>query len=243
VVEKRLSGIAIVAAFCSAKGGVGKTMCTTVTASALAQRGLRVGVLDLDLQGASAHVFLGVAPGAPKEERGILPLTVAENLRLMSVASFTGNLPLPLRGPQVTDAILELLAVTRWGEMDYLLIDMPPGIGEEMLDIARLIPRTLAIVISTPAAASVSVVERLLALLSEMRVAVPGVIANMVREDAEPVRRIARQHGAAFAGEVPFEPALESCMGNPSRLAASGAAAALLGSLSSMGLPVRPAAT
>jgi ATP-binding protein involved in chromosome partitioning len=215
-------------------------MCTTVAASALAQRGMRVGVLDLDLQGASAHVFLGVQPGAPQEDRGILPFSVMDNLWLMSVASFTGNLPLPLRGPQVTDAILELFAVTQWGELDYLLIDMPPGIGEEMLDLARLVPRMLAIVISTPSAASVSVVDRLLALLSEMRVTVPGVIANMVREDAGPVREIARRHGVAFAGEVPFEPAMEQAVGAPLRLAASSAATALLGSLSAMQLPVVP---
>jgi Mrp family chromosome partitioning ATPase len=102
----------------------------------------------------------------------------------MSAAAFAGNRALALRGPEVSDAILELLAVTLWGKLDYLLIDMPPGIGEEILDLARLIPTMEALVISTPSAASTSVVERLLSFLAEMKVVVAGVIANMVRGEA-----------------------------------------------------------
>jgi ATP-binding protein involved in chromosome partitioning len=234
VIEKRLAGIGSIAGFCSAKGGVGKTLCTTVSACALAAAGRRVGVLDLDLQGASSHIFLGVTPRLPAEDKGILPLPVADNLWLMSVAAFSGEHALALRGHEVSDALLELFAVTLWGSLDYLFIDMPPGIGEEVLDLARLVPRMQAIVVSTPSAASVAVVRRLLAILGEMRVTIPGVIANMVRGNAAPVREMAAGAGVAFAGEVPFDPALEEAVGSPARLAASSAAAALLPALASM---------
>ena len=234
VIGKRLSGIGRVAGFCSAKGGVGKTMCTTAAGSALARKGRRVGILDLDMQGASAHVFLGVAPRLPSEKEGILPLPAAENLWLMTVAAFTGERALALRGPEVSDALLELLAVTQWGSLDYLFIDMPPGIGEEVLDLARLVPRLEAIVVSTGSAVSVAVVRRLLSILGEMHVAVPGVIANMVRGDAAAVREMARVAGVVFAGEVPFDPEIEDAVGAPSRLAGSAAASALLRALETL---------
>ena len=234
VVGKRLSGIGRIAGFYSAKGGVGKTMCTVVTGIALAGQGRKVGILDLDLQGASAHVFLGVHPGLPEEDKGILPLPVLDNLHLMSVAAFTGELPLALRGAEVSEALHELLAVTQWGALDYLFIDMPPGIGDEVLDLARLIPRMEAIVVSTPSPVSVAVVERLLAVLAEMHTGVAGVIANMVRDSAESVKALARRCGVTFAGEVLYEPGVESAVGAPGALGRTGAAAALLRALEAM---------
>ncbi len=174
VVSRRLEGVARILGFYSAKGGVGKTLCTTVAAVVLAAAGRRVGVLDLDLQGASAHYFLGVRPRMPEEERGILPLSAAHNLWFMSASVFTGEKALALRGPEVSDAIRELLAVTQWGTLDFLLVDMPPGIGDEVLDLARLIPRLEALVISTPSAVSVAVVQRLISVLAEMHVPTPG---------------------------------------------------------------------
>lgn len=227
VVAKRLSGIGRIVGFCSAKGGVGKTMCTTVAGLLLARSGRTVGMLDLDLQGASVHVFLGMTPALPEEKEGILPLPVERNLSLMSAAAFTGERALALRGPEVSDAILELLAVTQWGSLDYLLIDMPPGIAEEVLDLVRLVPRLQAVAVSTPAAASVAVVERLLGVLRELRVPVPGVIANMVRGDSGPVRDLARRFGLPFAGEVPFDPGFEAAVGRPASLAGTQAAEAL----------------
>ncbi len=236
VVHRRLAGVARVIGFCSAKGGVGKSLCTAVAGAALASRGRRVGILDLDLQGSTAHLFLGVTPRFPEEEKGILPLTVTENLVLMSAAAFAGNRALALRGPEVSDAILELLAVTQWGSQDLLLVDMPPGIGEEVLDLARLVPRMEALVVCTPAAASVAVVERLLAVLPDMHVAVPGIIANMVRGDATPVRDLARRFAVPFAGEVAFDPGIESCIGSPDRLAGSPTAEAVFSALRAIGV-------
>jgi ATP-binding protein involved in chromosome partitioning len=227
VVQRRLSGIGRIAAFCSAKGGVGKTLCTTLAGLVLAARGKTVGILDLDLQGSSAHLFLGVQPRMPQEDKGILPLPVAERLGLMSAAVFAGNRALALRGPEVSDAILELLAVTVWGSLDVLLLDMPPGIGEEVMDLARLVPRMEAFVVSTPSAASTAVVERLLGFLGELKVPVAGVIANMVRGDSAAVRDLASRFKVPFAGEVAWEADLERALGSPRLLAATRAAAAL----------------
>ena len=235
VVAKRLSRVGRIVAFCSAKGGVGKTMCATVAGLLLARAGRSVGILDLDIRGASAHVFLGVRLRLPEEQEGIAPLPVAERLSLMSVAAFTGERALALRGPEVSDAILELLAVTRWGALDFLLLDMPPGIGEEVLDIVRLIPRLEALLVSTPSAVAISVVERLASVLGEMRVAVPGILANMVSGDARSVRDMARRNGVPFAGEIPFDPALEEAIGLPERLAESVVAAALGRALAAVG--------
>ena len=91
VVGKRLGGVGRVVAFCSAKGGVGKTLCTVLSALGLAYAGYSVGLLDLDIQGASAHVFLGMTPPLPEEEKGILPLAVTEGLSLMGAAPFAGR--------------------------------------------------------------------------------------------------------------------------------------------------------
>lgn len=227
VVGKRLQGIRHVVAFASAKGGVGKTTCTVASALVLARAGKTVGILDVDMQGASAHLFLGIQPRLPEEKQGILPLPVVDGVSLMSVAPFTGERGLPLRGPEVTDAILELLAVTIWEGIEILLIDMPPGIAEEILDLARLVPRLEALVVSTPAAVSIRVVERLLSVLRELGIPVPGLIANMVDGDAGPVRDLASRAGVGLVAEVPFDPSVEKAFGNPRELAAGSAGKAL----------------
>ncbi|HVP18206.1 MAG TPA: P-loop NTPase [Spirochaetia bacterium] len=227
VVGKRLAGIRHIVAFSSAKGGVGKTMCTVASALVLARGGRRIGILDIDTQGASAHLFLGIQPRLPEEKEGILPLRVVDGVSLMSVAPFTGERGLPLRGPEVTDAILELLAVTVWEGTEMLLIDTPPGMGEEILDLARLVPRLQALVVSTPAAVSVKVVERLLSVLKELGVSVPGLIANMVDGDAGPVRDLALRTGVGMVAEVPLDPSVEKAIGNPRELAAGRAGQAL----------------
>lgn len=235
VVGKRLAEVGRIVAFCSAKGGVGKTLCTALSGLVLEAAGRRCGILDLDTQGASAHAVLGVPLRFPDEDKGILPLPVTGNLTLMGAAPFSGERGLPLRGPDVSDAILELLAVTRWGALDFLLIDMPPGIGEEILDLARLAPRLQALVVSTPSSVSVLVVERLLSVLKEIGIAVPGVIANMVAASADPVASLARRHGVPLLGEVPLDPGIEGAMGNLQLLRSSAAAAGLQTALGSLG--------
>jgi ATP-binding protein involved in chromosome partitioning len=236
VIHRRLQGIMRILGFFSAKGGVGKTLCTTVAAVVLAEAGKKVAVLDLDMQGASSHLFLGVPLRLPAEDRGILPLPAAENLWLMSASMFAGERALALRGSEVSDAIRELFAVTQWGNLDFLFIDMPPGIGDELLDLARLVPRLEALVISTPSAVSVAVVRRLLEVLADLRVSVPGIVANMAEGRSDAVRDLARRSGVAFAGEVLVDRGIEAAIGDPKRLAATAAAVDLRDILIALGL-------
>ncbi len=236
VIQRRFGGVGRVVAFCSAKGGVGKTLCASVSALRLAGAGRRTGLLDLDFSGASVHLVLGLRPRFPEEKEGILPLPAADRLWFMSAAAFTGENALPLRGPDVTNAILELAAVTRWGNLDYLLVDMPPGIGDGILDLISLVPRTEALVVSTPSAVSVPVVERLVRLLRESRVTVAGVIANMCADGAPGVREMALRCGVPFAGEVPFDRELERAIGRPSELASGPLASALGAALAGAGI-------
>ena len=235
-VARRLSGVRRILAFCSAKGGVGKTFCSVTSSLALAGSGRRAGLLDLDFQGASTHLFLGAALSLPREKEGILPLQVAPNLSLLSAALFTGERALALRGPEVSDAMLELLCVTQWGELDALVVDMPPGIGDEILDIIRLIPRLEALVVSTPSIVSVAVAQRLLALLKESGTRISGVVANMCRGDAGRVREMARQYGIRILGEVPFNEGVEGAVGDPSALLAGSAGSAIKAILAGLGM-------
>jgi ATP-binding protein involved in chromosome partitioning len=234
IVNRRLSAVTRVVAFCSAKGGVGKTVCACLSALLAARRGMTAGLLDLDFQGASAHVVLGIEPRFPEEKGGIVPLPAAPGLSLMTVAAFTGERALPLRGSSVTDAILELLAVTIWGARDLLCIDMPPGIGDEVLDLISLIPQLETVVVSTPSAVSVKVVERMLTVLLESDVRVDGVVSTMTGSGADPVRGMAARHGVAYAGEVRFDATLEERIGKPGSLLESEAASDLERALGAM---------
>ena len=181
VIGRRLAPVRRIVAFSSAKGGVGKSVCSVLSALALRRAGRRVGLLDLDFQGASLHLLLGAELAFPEEKGGIRPLRARESLDFMSFAAFSRESAVPLRGAEVTEALLEMLAVTIWEPLDFLLLDMPPGIGDELLDVLRLLPRTEFVVVATPSALALQVVERLLALLEELRLPVRGLIENMAR--------------------------------------------------------------
>ena len=106
---------------------------------------------------------------------------MVSGVKLMSVSFFSGDQAVPLRGANVSDAMLELLAVTQWGGLDFLIIDMPPGINDAALDVIRLIPRAEVLAVTTPSVMARSVLERSLALYRRLRVPVLGVVANMDR--------------------------------------------------------------
>jgi len=252
VIQRRLERIGRIVVFSSGKGGVGKSLCSSVGALLLARRGMRVGLLDLDFHGASTHIFLGASLGFPEEEHGILPLPVGDeaavrgSLRFMSVAAFTGDRAVPLRGEAVSNALIELLAVTIWGELDVLVVDMPPGIGDEVLDLVRFMERSEIVAISTASEVSVRVVERLLGMFLELGMPVLGVIENMAlpeRAEAKGSRpapspwvsggRWIGKSGALADRDVPslgsiaFIPEVEQALGSPARLLESAFADSL----------------
>ena len=140
VIDSRLKSVNRVIAVSSGKGGVGKSMVATALALTLAQRGLKIGLFDLDFTSPSTHLIMGVEKVLPKEEKGIIP-PIVNNLAYMSLVYYSGEFATPLRGEDTSNVLIELLSVTKWGELDFLIIDMPPGIGDAVLDLIKLIKK------------------------------------------------------------------------------------------------------
>ena len=181
-VDARLEGVKKILAVTGGKGGIGKSFVSSALAASLAAGGRRVGLLDLDFTSPSAHVILGFETGFPSEEFGIDP-HVHHGVHTMSIAHFAGDAPAPLRGDDVTNALLELLAITRWGELDVLVIDMPPGLGDAALDTIRLLGRAEYLVVAQESKVVLESVRRAMELLRRLEAPMIGMVENMQRRD------------------------------------------------------------
>lgn len=213
IISDRLKSIKKIIAVAAGKGGVGKSTVATGLALVLAQMGHKVGLLDLDFYGPSTHVILGLSEETqPTEERGIVPPQV-HGIEFMSLVFYTRKNPAPLRGPDLTNALIELLAITRWGELDFLIVDMPPGMGDITLDAMRLLKNPSFLIVTTPSRVAYETVSKLIALLSELSIPILGVIKNMRR----PSDRTRPSFGVRFVGELPFDEELEDALGDPKR--------------------------
>jgi ATP-binding protein involved in chromosome partitioning len=222
----RLAGVRGVLAVSSGKGGVGKSTCAVAGALLLARRGLAVGLLDLDFQGASCHTLLGCRPGLPAEDRGLLPLEPVPGLAFATIASFIAERPAAMRGSALAEALREMLAVTRWGALDVLVVDMPPGIHDTTLELARVAPAAQHLVIAIGSRLALTVAARLLRHLREAGTPVVGLVENMARPGARPdagldASSLADREEVPFLGSLPFDPSLEAATGDPGRLAAT----------------------
>lgn len=218
VVDKRLKKVKRIFVVSSSKGGVGKSVFSSSAALALKMLGYKTGLLDLDFQGSSDHIILGEEVSFPEEFEGIRPFRLSSGIDFISFSLFTGESALPLRGTDTTNAILELLAITVWGELDFLIVDLPPGIGEEVLDIIRLIKRLEFILISSSSLVSVKVVKRLASLLKSMNIAIDGVVENMAVDSSKSVTSMAHEYGLNYLGSIPFISNLEDEIGNWKKL-------------------------
>jgi len=225
-IGRRLERIGRIVAVTGGKGGVGKSLVATTLALCCAERGLRTGLLDLDLTSPCDHILLGLDKQYPEERFGLEPPEV-NGVRFMSVVYFSGPRPAPLRGEDFSNALVELLTITQWGELDLLVIDMPPGISDAALDAARLIPRAEHLVVATGSRVVVETVRRTLELLLQIRTPVLGVVENMSRGDGTRVAELADDHGVPYLGAVPFDPALEEATGDARALAGTEVAGAL----------------
>jgi ATP-binding protein involved in chromosome partitioning len=217
VIADRLSGVGRVIGVGGSKGGTGKTAVASLLALALADRGVRVGLFDLDFTSPSAHLVLGIEAGFPSEEFGIDP-HVGEGIATMSVAFFAGEVPAPLRGAESSSALLELLAITRWGDLDILLLDMPPGLGDATLDVVALMPRLEFLLVGTASRVVLGSVRRAVRLLTEIGVPLLGVVENLRRRDGAAVADLAADHGAHFLGALPFDEDFETALGSAAAL-------------------------
>jgi len=217
-IDARLEGVRRIVAVTGGKGGIGKSVVSSALALASARAGHATGILDLDLTSPSDHVILGFPVGFPAEEFGIDPADHF-GIRCMSIAHFAGDAPAPLRGGDVTNALLELLAITRWKELDLLVIDMPPGLGDAALDAMRLLKRAEYLVVAGASRLVLVSVRRTVRLMQEVGVPILGVVENMRRGDDDAVVGLAAQRGLPVLGALPFDDALEDALGDVEALA------------------------
>jgi ATP-binding protein involved in chromosome partitioning len=166
-------------AVASGKGGVGKSSVTVNLAAAMAARGLSVGLLDADIYGHSVPRMMGTDDRPTQVESMILP-PVAHDVKVISIAQFTqGNTPVVWRGPMLHRALQQFLADVYWGDLDVLLLDLPPGTGDVAISVAQLIPGAEIVVVTTPQLAASEVAERAGAIALQTRQRVVGVVENM----------------------------------------------------------------
>jgi len=163
----------------SGKGGVGKSSVTVNLAAAMAQDGLRVGVVDADVYGFSVPRMLGVERNPTQVDDMILP-PLAHDVKVISIGMFVpGNQPVVWRGPMLHRALQQFLGDVFWGDLDVLLLDLPPGTGDIAISVAQLIPNAEILVVTTPQKAASEVAERAGSIALQTHQRIVGVIENM----------------------------------------------------------------
>lgn len=227
-----------IVAVASGKGGVGKSTVAVNLALAWAQQGARVGVLDADIYGPSQPLMLGLSGEKPVSPDGthIEPLT-KHGVETMSIGFLVdADQPMVWRGPMVTQALSQLLSQTRWGELDYLVVDMPPGTGDIQLTLAQRVPVAGAVIVTTPQDIALSDASKGLKMFEKVSVPVLGVVENMSVHVCSKCghtehifgegggARMAAQYGVRLLGELPLDVRIreEADGGQPSVIAAPG---------------------
>ncbi len=167
-------------AVASGKGGVGKSSMTVNLAAALVQKGLKVGIVDADIYGHSVPNLLGCTDGPTVLDDEMLLPPISHGIKHISIGQFVeGNAPVVWRGPMLHRALQQFLADVFWGDLDVLLLDLPPGTGDIALSVAQLIPNAELLIVTTPQAAAAEVAERAGSISQQTRQRVAGVIENM----------------------------------------------------------------
>ncbi len=217
VIDERLSKIHKIIAVSSGKGGVGKSLIAATAALILAGKGFRVGLLDLDFTNPSSSVILGAGSAYPIEDKGMVPPKIS-GIEYVSITFFTGDRPSPLRGEDITNAFIEVLALTRWSDLDYLILDTPPGLGDLLLDLLRLIKKLNFLIITTPSKLSLETARKLILLLRSVRAPIIGVVENMVMSSSNSLGKEIEKLGVKFLGSTPFDPKIENTLGYPEKI-------------------------
>jgi len=217
IIDERLKNIDRVIAVSGGKGGIGKSVIASTVALSLAERGHKVGLLDLDFTSPSTHVILGIDDIFPEEEKGIVPPEIY-GIKFMSIVYYTGDGPSPLRGLDISNAMIELLAITRWGNLDFLIVDSPPGIGDATLDTVRLMKKTEFLVVTTPSRVALATVKKVLTMLKELKSPIIGVVENMKITRSSLVQEELEMFNVPFLAEIDFDRKLENTLGDVNRL-------------------------
>ena len=216
-----LPGIGDIVAVSSTKGGVGKSTVAVNLACALTALGQRVGMLDADIYGPSLPTMLGLS-GRPQvaEQTKVFPLE-RYGLRVMSMGFFLDDTsPVIWRGPLVTGLLRQFLKDVQWGELDVLVVDLPPGTGDAQLTLVQQVPLSGGLVVTTPQAVSVIDVERGIAMFNQVNTPVLGLVENMsvyicphcgTRDElfgSGGAARLERRFGVPVLGQIPIDPAV-----------------------------------
>lgn len=206
----------------SGKGGVGKSSISVNIAAALAARGFRVGLMDVDIHGPSVPRLLGITGqleiGANSE---IYPKRYSDNLHVVSMESLLldPDQAVLWRGPMKTSAIRQFISDVEWGELDFLVVDSPPGTGDEPMTVLKLIPEALAVVVTTPQEVSLADVRKAINFLQYAQANILGVVENMsglacphCGKSIDLFKKgggkdLAEHYGLEFLGAIPLDPA------------------------------------
>jgi ATP-binding protein involved in chromosome partitioning len=214
-----LPGVGAIVAVGSGKGGVGKTTLAVNLALALSKMGNRVGLLDADVYGPNVPLMLGTNEQPKVQGEGqIIPVN-AHGLKVISVGFLNpGDKPLIWRGPMLHSIIRQFISSVDWGQLDYLIIDLPPGTGDVALSLIQTVPLTGSIVVSTPSDVALQDARKAIEMFRQMKVDIVGIVENMSyfvcphcqhevdifsRGGAE---KMAKQFDAAFLGSVELDP-------------------------------------
>jgi ATP-binding protein involved in chromosome partitioning len=212
-----MPGVRNIIAVSSGKGGVGKSTVAVNLSVSLALDGARVGLMDMDVYGPNVPLMLGAAQARPEVEDGRLLPIEAYGVKLMSMAILQpGDKPMIVRGPILHGLVKQFLTDVKWGELDYLIVDMPPGTGDVQLSLAQLVPVQGAVLVTTPQEVAVMDVRRALRMFETVAVPVLGVVENMSYFIAPDTgvrynifgegggQKLADQYDVPFLGAIPL---------------------------------------
>lgn len=212
-----IPGVKNIIAVSSGKGGVGKSTVAVNLAVALAIDGAKVGIMDADVYGPNVPLMLGTGYGQPEVANGQLQPIEAHGVKMISMAVLVEpDKPMIMRGPMLHGVVRQFLTDVNWGELDYLIVDMPPGTGDVQLSLAQLVPVQGAVLVTTPQEVSLSDVRRAVKMFETVNVPVLGVIENMSYFIAPDTgtrynifgegggKKLAGEYDLNFLGEVPM---------------------------------------
>jgi len=214
---QKVPGIARVVAVASGKGGVGKSTVSANLACALAKRGEKVGLLDCDIYGPSIPLMMGVneRPSVTESDDKLVPLQ-SHGVKLMSMGFLLqDDQPVIWRGPMIMKTIQQFVMQVDWGELDYLLVDLPPGTGDAQLSLCQTVPLDGGVIVTTPQEASLGVVRKGIEMFRKVNVPILGIVENMSYFTAPGGERVeifghgggqdeAARQGIPFLGEMPL---------------------------------------
>src|SRR5580704_17651820 len=218
-----LPGVAHVVAVGSGKGGVGKTTVAVNLAVSLGRLGYKVGLIDADIYGPNVPTMLGVTrqPNIVGENR-IEPI-LSHGVKFISVGLISpGDKPMVMRGPMLHQIIRQFLQQVEWGELDFLIVDLPPGTGDVVIALAQTVPLTGAVVVSTPSDVSLQDARKAIEMFGQVKVEVLGVVENMSHFtcphchevidifSSGGAERMAQQYGLEFLGSLELDPAIRA---------------------------------